>query len=155
MKSEIQKYLPPDEILAHLAEEAAELSKAALKLRRSENNVDPTPKSHSECLEDMREEFGDVLNCLDAYFGEDGAEHFAESCRNKRSLKKSLWLSKLAQKYGYKKERRTTVRIDNVGIPRCTRCGQELLCNDCGDMPDHCPECKLYIDWNDISEERT
>ena len=155
MKSEIQKYLPPDEILAHLAEEASEFSKAALKLRRSENNVDPTPKSHSECLEDMREEFGDVLNCLDAYFGEDGAEHFAESCRNKRLLKKSLWMSRLTEKYGYKQERRTTVRIDNVGIPRCTRCGQELLCNDCGDMPDRCPECKLSINWDDISEEQT
>lgn len=155
MKSEIQKYLPPDEILAHLAEEAAALSQAALKLRLAENKADPTPRNHSECLEAMREEFGDVLNCLDAYFGEDGAEHFAESCRNKRLLKKSLWLSKLAQKYGYKKERRTTVRIDNVGIPRCTRSGEELLCNDRGDMPIRFPECKLSINLDDIAEEQT
>lgn len=42
--------LPKEEILAQLAEECAEASKAALKLRRACSGVNPTPVSENEAL---------------------------------------------------------------------------------------------------------
>lgn len=39
----ITDLLPETEILAQMAEEAAELAKAALKLRRAKDGVNPTP----------------------------------------------------------------------------------------------------------------
>lgn len=37
----------------------------------------------------------------------------------------------------------------------CGRCGYELECDDCGDMPDYCPECGAKLDWSfyDVEEE--
>lgn len=61
----IRMTLPPEEILCQLAEEAAELSQAALKLRRSINGVNPTPKPVEECWKDFLEEVADVCICLD------------------------------------------------------------------------------------------
>lgn len=52
------------ELLCQLAEEASELSKAALKLRRSIDGKNPTPKSFDQCMADMAEEYADVLFCL-------------------------------------------------------------------------------------------
>lgn len=48
------------ELLCQLAEEAAELSKAALKLRRAIDGTNPTPKSREECTENLIEEIADV-----------------------------------------------------------------------------------------------
>lgn len=55
--------LGTEELLAQLAEEAAELSKAALKLRRALDGKNPTPVSPSEALRNVREEMADVLLC--------------------------------------------------------------------------------------------
>lgn len=59
------KDLPITEILAQLAEEAAELSQAALKYRRALDGTNPTPKSVSECLDNLNEEFADVVFCTE------------------------------------------------------------------------------------------
>ena len=53
-----------EELLLMLAEEAAELSQAALKLRRKLIGINPTPKSLEECEADFREETADVNLCL-------------------------------------------------------------------------------------------
>lgn len=45
----IHEILGESELLAQLAEEAAELAQAALKLRRALDGSNPTPKSVSEC----------------------------------------------------------------------------------------------------------
>lgn len=42
--------LPEEEILAQMAEECVEASKAALKLRRARSGVNPTPVSEKGCL---------------------------------------------------------------------------------------------------------
>ena len=55
--------LGTEELLAQLAEEAAELGKAALKLRRALDGKNPTPVSPSEALRNVREEMADVLLC--------------------------------------------------------------------------------------------
>lgn len=36
--------------------------------------------------------------------------------------------------------------------PHCENCGAELLCNECGDIPDRCPQCGIAINWKDIEE---
>lgn len=53
--------LPQEELLAGLAEEAAELAQAALKYRRTFSDVNPTPVPWTEALEHLREEAADVL----------------------------------------------------------------------------------------------
>lgn len=64
MNKKISDYLTPAEILAQMAEEAAELAQAALKLRRAMDNTNPTPKSIGECGNNLIEEYADVLVCL-------------------------------------------------------------------------------------------
>lgn len=48
------------ELLAGLAEEAAELAQAALKYRRAIDGTNPTPKSEAEALAALYEEIADV-----------------------------------------------------------------------------------------------
>lgn len=52
------------EVLAQLAEEAAELSQAALKLRRALDKRNPTPIAAAVADKDLQEEFSDVLLCM-------------------------------------------------------------------------------------------
>ena len=59
----IQSRLPKIEILCQLAEEAAELSQAALKLRRAIDGTNPTPVSQEDALDALLEEFADVTLC--------------------------------------------------------------------------------------------
>lgn len=60
------KYLDAPELLAQLAEEASELAKAALKLRRATMGVNPTPVTPSKAQSDLMEEIADVRNCIAA-----------------------------------------------------------------------------------------
>lgn len=63
--SEIRDNTPGPEQLAMLAEECAELSQAALKLRRTiDHNASPTSTSKEYALDNLREEIADVLVCL-------------------------------------------------------------------------------------------
>lgn len=50
--------------LEQLAEEAAELSQAALKLARVIRGENPTPVGHSQAVDSLLEEVADVRNCL-------------------------------------------------------------------------------------------
>lgn len=56
---QIRRYLPGEEILAQVAEEAAELGHAACKLRRALDKTNPTPVSMKEALENFYEEWAD------------------------------------------------------------------------------------------------
>ena len=62
---EIQERLPRGELLCQLSEEASELAKAALKLRRAEDGTNPTPVTVEEATDNLLEEIGDVLLCLE------------------------------------------------------------------------------------------
>ena len=57
--------LPTDELLAGLAEECAELSQAALKLRRVYTQINPTPIKEEQAEDDFYEEIADVLLYLE------------------------------------------------------------------------------------------
>ena len=61
--SVIQSYLRDDEILAQMAEEAAELAQACLKLRRAIRQDNPTPISAEDAARDLEEEWADVALC--------------------------------------------------------------------------------------------
>ena len=61
----INEILDKTEILAQLAEEASELSQAALKLRRAIDGKNPTPKSISVCEVQLDEEIADVMLCIE------------------------------------------------------------------------------------------
>ena len=50
--------------LEQLAEEAAELSQAALKLARCMRGENPTPKSRRQCEKELVEEMTDLILCL-------------------------------------------------------------------------------------------
>lgn len=67
--------LPETEILAQLAEEAAELAQVALKLRRAIDKRNPTPVSDWRARSNLYEEYGDVLNCMDQLITEYWMEH--------------------------------------------------------------------------------
>ena len=62
----ICKHLTASELLAQLAEEAGELTQAALKLRRVLTGVNPTPTPQSKALADLEEEIADVQTCISA-----------------------------------------------------------------------------------------
>lgn len=60
-KREIKDFLPTWELLAMVAEEAAELAQAALKLRRTLDDLNPTRITFDEALANFNEEWADVL----------------------------------------------------------------------------------------------
>lgn len=62
----IRERLDQPELLTQLAEEAAELGKAALKLRRVYTGVNPTPVTGQEAFENLLEELADVYVCISA-----------------------------------------------------------------------------------------
>ena len=51
-------------LCVQLAEECAELAQAALKVTRNIGKVNKSRKTPDESLKDLKEEIGDVLNCL-------------------------------------------------------------------------------------------
>ena len=60
----VDKYLSHTELLAQLAEEAAELSQAALKVRRVIDGQNPTPVTYDSAYANLVEEYSDVVCCL-------------------------------------------------------------------------------------------
>lgn len=60
----IRDRLGKAEMLAQLAEEASELSQAALKARRVIDGRNPTPMSYREAADNLQEEMADVLLCM-------------------------------------------------------------------------------------------
>lgn len=62
----VREYLDQDELLAQLAEEAAELAQAALKLRRAYTGTNPTPVTRRAAYNALLEELADVYVCIHA-----------------------------------------------------------------------------------------
>lgn len=59
--------LSAEDILCSIAEEASELAKAALKLRRAFTGTNPTPVSEQEAAKNLCEEACDVTIALDIW----------------------------------------------------------------------------------------
>lgn len=87
----IKEYLGESEMLCQLAEEAAELSQAALKLRRALGCNNPTPVTVEEARRNLVEEAADVYNVLGLLLdAADNAEIYSIIRR-----KKERWLKRL------------------------------------------------------------
>jgi NTP pyrophosphatase (non-canonical NTP hydrolase) len=56
----IREKVPQEELLAQLAEEAVELAHAALKLRRTYGDINPTPVKRTAAFARLKEEIADV-----------------------------------------------------------------------------------------------
>lgn len=56
--------LSDDELYCQLAEEAAELGHAALKLRRARSGINHTPVAVADAYKSIMEEIADVMLCL-------------------------------------------------------------------------------------------
>ena len=65
MNEILKPYLPLTEMLAGLAEEASELSQAALKLRRVFDKTNPTPTDEQTAIDRFEEEIADLMLYLD------------------------------------------------------------------------------------------
>lgn len=59
----IVDYIGYPAMLEQLAEECAELGKAALKMARIARRENPTPVTGEEALKNLREEYTDVIQC--------------------------------------------------------------------------------------------
>lgn len=91
LNEKIKQHIPQDELLAQLAEECAELSQAALKLRRALTGINPTPVTADEARWNLVEEVADVYNVLGLLLDtEDNAEIYSIIRR-----KKERWLKRL------------------------------------------------------------
>ena len=91
LDEKIKQHIPQDELLTQLAEECAELSQAALKLRRALTGINPTPVTVEEARKNLVEEAADVYNVLGLLLDtEDNAEIYSIIRR-----KKARWLNRL------------------------------------------------------------
>lgn len=79
--------LPVTELLAQLAEEAAELGHAALKLRRALGDKNPTPVTPGKAQAALLEEIADVYTAVDvvAYVLKLDAAEATRICNEKRA----------------------------------------------------------------------
>ena len=87
-------YIDGKEILIQMGEEGSELSKAAIKFYRAIDMKNPTPVSINEAYENLVEEFGDVLNCIYAYYDDDEDCILNEIANEKRKR----WIKRLKER---------------------------------------------------------
>ena len=91
LDEEIRQHLPQEELLTQLVEECAELSQAALKLRRALTGIKPTPVTAGEARRNLVEEAADVYNVLGLLLdAEDNAEIYGIIRK-----KKARWVKRL------------------------------------------------------------
>lgn len=87
--------VPEAEILTQLAEEAAELAQAALKLRRAKGDThSPTPINENLARNRLLEEIADVSVCIRLLFPTDGAALTAE-LEHIMAVKTDRWAHRL------------------------------------------------------------
>lgn len=92
----VRDKLPASEILAQMAEECAELAKAALKLRRVLTGDNPTTVSYGMATENVLEECGDVLCCAQLFLRQDEVYQVRDIC----SSKTIRWAERLQERDG-------------------------------------------------------
>ena len=66
--------LSEEDILCQIAEEAAELAQAALKLRRAITQTNPTPVSDEEAVDSIIEEYADTIGAFEIWAAKCGGD---------------------------------------------------------------------------------
>lgn len=87
--------LTEKEVLAQLAEEAAELAQAALKLRRAQDDENPTPIPEPEAFYNLGEEIADVALCVDVLRQQDADFGSIWSIEPTKRTKLTRWVERL------------------------------------------------------------
>lgn len=90
--------IPREELLAQLAEEAAELTHAALKLRRVYDGTNPTPVEPAQALASIKEEIADVALLVQLL----ELDHPLVEIEGIKNAKLLRWRRRLKQKEGAK-----------------------------------------------------
>ena len=88
----IREVLDPADLWGQLAEEAAELSQAALKMQRALQGRNPPRKTLEECKADVVEEHADVALCFEILGWND-----KEARATVREQKAERWADHLAE----------------------------------------------------------
>ena len=70
----IAENLSDEDILCQIAEEAAELTQAALKLRRAITQTNPTPVSDEEAVDSIIEEYADTIGAFEIWAAKCGGD---------------------------------------------------------------------------------
>lgn len=90
--------LSDEDILCQLAEEAAELAQAALKLRRAITQTNPTPVSARKAADDFIEEYGDtVVACVAYFIKHDLIDRKQVDILEKSNTKYSRWAQRIKE----------------------------------------------------------
>ena len=66
--------LSDEDILCQISEEADELAKAALKLRRAITGTNPTPVSYEEAVDSLIEEYADTIGAFEIWAAKCGGD---------------------------------------------------------------------------------
>lgn len=87
----IREHVSAKELLCQLAEEASELAQAALKLRRTYDDTNPTPVTQEEALSNLKEELADVRLALRIL----GINYDDAECEPHMQVKLTRWIARL------------------------------------------------------------
>lgn len=103
----ITSRLSREDILCQLAEEAAELAQAALKLRRAITGTNPTPVSENDVKHTLNEEIVDVAVAVEAWFrsviigiDEIGTDDIKSALGTFADIKIARWAQRLRENEG-------------------------------------------------------
>lgn len=97
MEKQINEKLSKAAVMEQMAEEAAELAKAALKYARILRGENPTPVTEQEAIANLREEYADVQVCAAVIGANYGMIH-PEIIDALRLGKMRRWLDRLEGK---------------------------------------------------------
>jgi hypothetical protein len=92
----VRENLPREELLCQLAEECAELGKAALKLARVLRGLNPTPVTRAEAFENLVEECADVTLCMEVLCL--NTPELLENCGRIWEEKSVRWMTRLKER---------------------------------------------------------
>lgn len=94
----IAENLSDEDILCQISEEADELAKAALKLRRAITGTNPTPVTVDEEEKNLVEEYGDIAAAMTAYYMKHGIiDKEVADALEQRNTKYNRWAQRIKE----------------------------------------------------------
>lgn len=92
--------LSEKDILCQIAEEAAELAQAALKLRRAITGTNPTPVTDEEAIDSIIEEYADIIGAFEVWAkkcGGDGVQLVGNDLAEIIDSKYARWAQRIKE----------------------------------------------------------
>lgn len=149
----IREKLPTPELLAQLAEEAAELGHAALKLRRVYDGTNPTPVTYEDALANLHEEIADVHLLVEAL----GLGRY-KNHQQIMDAKMKRWAGRLRKNAGKQEARHDPARVVQLEAELAAALkyiSAQKDCSTCKHQPsDGRPECRA-VEWDCADCDKT